>query len=180
VIYARIVSGTVAELFTPPAGVAIADCFNAALAWVDVTAVSPPPQPGWTASETGGVWSFAAPPAPPAPALAQQAAAAISAGIILTLSGSMTLAAIAFPTDPVTQSKLAAIATTINTTGAFPGGATSYPMKDATGTWHTFTLAQYKVVAAAIAAYAASLDLIIDGNPLGAVSLPTASVALTV
>lgn len=53
-------------------------------------------------------------------------------------------------------------------------------MKDLSGNWHTFTIAQYEAVATAIAGYAAALDLIIDGNPLNAVALPTSSVSLTV
>jgi hypothetical protein len=119
---------------------------------------------------------------PPTPVLtlAQQAAEAVQAGLTLTLSGTIALAATVFPIDPTTQSKLAAVATIINTTGGFPGGAATYPMKDGAGGWHTFDLAQYKAVAASLAAYAASLDLIIDGNPLGATALPGNSVALTV
>jgi hypothetical protein len=56
-VYARIQGGSVAELFTPPVGVPVSACFNGALTWVDVTSVSPAPQPGWT--YTAGV--FAAP-----------------------------------------------------------------------------------------------------------------------
>lgn len=63
--YAHIVAGQVAEaLFTPPEGVAISECFHPSLLWVDVSTVTPQPQPGWSASEHNGVWSFAAPPAP--------------------------------------------------------------------------------------------------------------------
>jgi hypothetical protein len=120
------------------------------------------------------------PPAPPAPTLAQQAGAASAAGLTVTLTGSMTLAATLFPTDSATQAKLGAVVTTINTAGTFPGGATSYPMKDASGAWHTLTIAQYKTLAGAIAAYVAALDLIADGNPLAATALPAASVSLVV
>ncbi len=112
--------------------------------------------------------------------LAQQAAAAIGAGLTLTLSGTMTLAATLFPTDPATQAKLAAVVTTLLATSAFPGGVSSYPMKDSAGTWHTFTTAQYPKVAGAIAAYVAALDLIADGNPLSATALPSASISLVV
>lgn len=123
-----------------------------------------------------GVW----PPAPPPPTLPQQAAAALAAGLTIALSGTMTLAATAFPTDPATTTKIGAVVTTLLATSAFPGGATSYPMKDATGAWHTFNAAQYTKVAGALAAYVAALDLIADGNPLGATALPTASITLTV
>lgn len=63
-VYARVEGGVVVELFTPPTNVPLASCFPSALTWVDVTAVSPAPQQGWTYD--GAV--FAAPPAtPPAP-----------------------------------------------------------------------------------------------------------------
>ncbi len=135
---------------------------------------------GWAVSGGALVAYMPPPPRPPAPTLIQQAAMASIAGLTITLSGSITLAATLFPTDPVTQGKLGAVVTTISATGAFPGGVTSYPMKDASGTWHTFTVAQYKGVAGAIGAYVAALDLIADGNPLGASALPAPSASLAV
>lgn len=113
--------------------------------------------------------------------LAQGATLALAIGLTVTISGSMTLAATVFPVDPTTAAKITDVVATINATGGFPGAVSSFPMKDATGAWHTFeTVAQYKAVAAALSAYAAPLNLIIDGNPLNATSLPTASVSLTV
>ena len=112
--------------------------------------------------------------------LTQQAAAALAAGLAITLSVTFTLGPTVFPTDSATTAKIGAIATTLLATGAFPGGATSYPMKDAAGVWHTFTVAQYTKVAGALAAYVAALDLIVDGNPFDATALPTASITLTV
>lgn len=119
---------------------------------------------------------------PPTPVLtlAEQAGAAMMAGLTISLSGSMTLAPTVFPTDPVTQTKLDAVSTVVLKTSAFPGGATTYPMKDAAGLWHPFTISQYEAVALAISAYVAPLDLIIDGNPLNATALPPNSVSLTV
>lgn len=42
---------------------------NPALAWADITAVNPAPQPGWWASQVNAAWVFAAPmpPTPPPP-----------------------------------------------------------------------------------------------------------------
>ncbi len=37
---------------------------NSALTWVDVSAATPVPQAGWSATETTGAWAFAAPAAP--------------------------------------------------------------------------------------------------------------------
>lgn len=67
-ILARVQSGVVAELFTPPVGRTVNECFVQAVAaqFVDVTAVSPTPEPGWAAIETNGAWTFAAPAAPAA------------------------------------------------------------------------------------------------------------------
>ena len=60
-MYARIRQGEVAELFTPPAGVDLADCFHPdiAAAFVPVPA-GEHPEPGW--HYAAGV--FSAPPAP--------------------------------------------------------------------------------------------------------------------
>ena len=149
------------------------------LTWVDIDALSPQPAQGWSAAQKGSTWTFTAPSAPSL-TLAQQAVIALSAGVTISLSGTMTLAATAFPIDANTQQKIGAVVTTLLATGAFPGGATTYPMKDAAGSWHTFTETQYKTVAGAIAAYVASLTLIVDGNPTNAADLPSSTISLTV
>ena len=137
----------------------------------------------WTARLTGQ-WAvqngalIAATPAPPT--LAQQAQVALNAGLTIGLSGSITLAPTVFPVDAVTTGKIGAVVTTLLARGEFPNGGTSYPMKDAMGEWHTFDIIQYEAVAGAISTYAASLYLIIDGNPENATELPSASVSLTV
>lgn len=118
--------------------------------------------------------------AAPAPTLAQEAASAAVSGIKLSLSGSLTLAATEFPTDAQTQSKIGAVVNGINANGgAFPGGATTFPMKDSAGTWHPFTATQYKQVATAIFAYVSACDLIRDGNPLSAKAIPSSDISLT-
>lgn len=167
-IYAEITSGTVTN-------VAVAMAAPSGGEWVEIDTLSPMPGIGWTYSGS----AFAA-PAAPGMTLAQQAAAAGIAGLTIALSGSLTLAATLFPSDAVTQQKLAHIAATIGATGGFPGGLAALPMKDASGAWHSFDLAQWKAVAGAIAAYVAACDLIADGNPLAATALPASSVALSV
>ena len=168
-VFAEIAAGVVTN-------VAVADALAHLPAgeWVQVDTLAPQPGIGWTYSGS----TFTA-PAMPTPTLAQQAAAAIGAGLTLTLSGSLTLAATLFPTDAVTAAKLADMAA-MAARGVLPLGATTYPMKDAAGTWHQFNAAQYQAVAAAIAAYAAAIILIADGNPFGATALPSASVSITV
>lgn len=179
--YARIQSNEVAELFTPPSDTSLDACFAPSVAaqFVDVSNVDPRPEAGWNATLRGSAWSFSA-PSMPTPTLAQQAAAACLAGVTISLSGSIELGSTLFPTDDVTRQSLGAVLTTLMVTGSFPGGATTYPLKDAGGTWHTFTEAQYKAVAGAILTYIAALSLIMSGNPLGATELPSASLALSV
>ena len=134
---------------------------------------------------TGETYSATVPT--PTPTLAQSAALASVSGLTITLTGTITLAATLFPTDAVTQGKIGAVITTLAATGAFPGGGSSYPMKDATtngpngeGAWHTFTAAEYRTVAGAISTFVAGCDLIADGNPMSAASLPASSVTIPV
>jgi len=174
--YARIANDVVAELVTLDASLNVTEVFNLALVFVNVTNVSPMPQQGWTYTAP----STFTPPSPPSITLAQSAQIAATSGLAVTLSGTLSLAETVFPTDVATQAKLNAVVTTINTTGTFPGGGTTYPMKDAGGAWHIFTLSQYEAMAGAIAAFVAANDLIADGNPLGATELPANRISLTV
>jgi hypothetical protein len=130
---------------------------------------------GW-AVQAGALVAYT--PPEPVLTLAQQAATAAVSGITLTISGSLILAATLFPTDTATQGKLNAVVTAINATGGFPGGSATYPIKDASGAWHTFMLGQYKAVAGAIAAYVAACGLIADGNPVGVAALPPAAASV--
>lgn len=112
--------------------------------------------------------------------LAQQAAAAVAAGLSLTLTGSFTLGATLFPTDPDTQLKLGNVVNIVNSTSAFPNNQATFPMRDSAGTWYNFTVPQYVAVAGAIANYVTTLVLIIDGNPFNLTALPADSVTLNV
>ena len=118
-------------------------------------------------------------PPPPVLTLAQQAANAAVGGLTITLSGTMTLAATLFPTDTKTQKAIESM-NAMARAGVLPLGSTTYPMIDASGTWHHFTAAQYQAIAGAISAYVAACDLIAAGNPLGVTELPAASVSLVV
>lgn len=162
--------------------------------WYDTTALHYPTLPNtllpltldqWTARLTG-LWAVSSrvlmPYTPPTPTLTfeQQAAQAVAAGLLVSLSGSMTLPPTLFPTDADTQRKLGGVIAVINTSGMFPGGAATFPIKDSDGDWVAFTIDQYKAVAGAIATYVAALDLIIDGNPLNVSALPSPHIMLTV
>ena len=118
-------------------------------------------------------------PPPPVLTLAQEAANAAVSGLTIALSGTITLAATLFPTDTKTQKAIESM-NAMARAGVLPLGSTTYPMIDASGTWHHFTAAQYQAVAGASAAYVSACDLIAAGNPLGVTELPAASVSLVV
>ncbi len=77
---------------------------NEQLTWTgDVSAVQPLPQRGWSATESNGAWSFAAPTAPALSASeqAQQAYdAAIAGGIVITSTSAPALNGV-YAVDPV-------------------------------------------------------------------------------
>lgn len=72
--YARIHNGLVAEIFATSKP--ISGLFHPSITWVDITNVVSPPSEGWTAVESAGSWSFAA-PVPMTPSLASQALQAL-------------------------------------------------------------------------------------------------------
>lgn len=62
--------------------------------------------------------------------------------------------------DPVTQSKVMAIALYIQVNGKFPAGQTTFPWPDSSGTMHSFTsTAQFQSLATALADYATALAI---------------------
>jgi hypothetical protein len=132
---------------------------------------------GWAVSDGGLV------PYVPSLTLAQQAGDAMIRGITITVTGpTLTLAATLFPTDPITQSKLAAVVTAVTATGMFPGGIESFPMKGSQGgspVWISLNVPQYLTIAGAISTYVAALSLIIDGHP-GSTELPASSVSISI
>lgn len=159
--YARITNGIVAELFTLPAGSPpIAEMFHPSLTWVDVTNVSPAPQAGW--SYSGG--SFAPPPAPPAPTLAEQAAAMLAVGCTISSTGTPTLNG-TYACTPDGQNKISATALYCQINGKFPGGKTTMVWADAAGAPHTFpTTASFLAFATAIGDFVAALDEVMLGQ----------------
>ena len=158
-IFARIQSGQVAELFTPPPDVSITECFEAGLTWVDVTA-RPDVAPGWTYD--GSV--FAAPIAPPVPPLtaAQLAAAALAAamaaGIALTSTGNPALNA-TYALDSISQGQINNIGIYANAFGYFPDGGPTGAYPDANSVPHVFTLAQFVAFFHAVASLVFQLQI---------------------
>lgn len=175
--YARIQNGVVAEMFSPPAGFTIEQCFALAVAeqFLDVTAVNPPPQPGWTATQNDGSWSFAA-PATPTLTPAQQATAALAGTLTINSTGSPAIDG-AYAIDPATQGKIAAVEVYILKNSTFPGGATTYPWPMAAGAIVTFpSTTVYQNWATAIANYISALDIVIAADG-GALPPPTVTIA---
>jgi hypothetical protein len=107
--------------------------------------------------------------------LTQQAAAILAQGVTVTSSSTLVPMAV-WPIDLVTQPKMLAIATVLDTIGTFPNGGTVWPVRDMSGAVHQLTVAQFKAVQAACAGVAAMCDLVLDN--LGTVlPSPTVSIA---
>ena len=114
---------------------------------------------------------------PPVPTLPQQAAALLQAGLTITFTGSLTLTA-TFAATAQAMHIWEKLSTVLSETGAFPGGATTWDMPDTAGGWPTFTIAQWKVAASAIAAFNAQALLVLAGHPN--TTLPASTITLGV
>ena len=158
--YARVFDGAVVELLST--SVNIAEMFHPDLVWVDVTSVSPAPQQGWVASESGGTWSFAAPVAP-APTLAQQAQSLLNVGCQITSTGTSSLNG-TYPADVASQQHIQAEITSILLNGTFADGSTSIEWQDVSGASHAFTVAQFKAFASAFASFVSGCLKVVNGQ----------------
>jgi hypothetical protein len=100
--------------------------------WVDVSAVTPAPQVGWSAVETGGVWAFTPPAAPAGPTIEVQAQAALD---VMDAPGGCAIrcfkAGVAFPANwqayttelrSIRNGTASPMPTTLPTAPAFPAG----------------------------------------------------------
>ena len=170
-IFARLNAGVVAELFTPPAGVAIADCFAPGLTWVDVTAQAPAVQPGWSATLTGGVWVFAAPPGASAPTLPQQATAMLAAGIAIVSTATPALNA-TYPVTTAAWQQMTGILSSIAVGLGLPEDGNTVNWPDVTGTPHQFTETNFKNLARAVRDFTYTLSSIQGGAALPLPTLP--------
>ena len=165
--FALIFNGTVAQL--APAEFSV----NPAMTWLDVTAVSPAPQPGWTYA--GGM--FTAPGGAPAPTLVQMAAAALSAGLAITSTGTSALSG-TYAVDQLTQDHVQSEMISLLASGgtAFADGSASVAWPDMAGGLHTFSLTEFRAFALAIGAYVAALYKCINGT-LSTLPAATATIA---
>jgi len=172
--YARIDSGVVVELFTPPAQFAatpISELFAADLHWVDVTALDPQPQQRWTYDGH----SFA-PPAPPPPPTLQQQAQALLAGPVTVQCASLPAIAGSYPIDATTQMQITGIAAAISAGLGLPGGGDTFNWPDAAGLPHPWPASQFTAYAKAVMNFVYAAAQVAQGH---GTTLPSATIALT-
>ncbi len=149
----------------------------AGLSWTpDISAVSPPPLFGWSATETNGTWSFSAPAAPP-PTPGQEAMALLAGGLAVSATGSLTLSGVVFPADATTQQWVNSemIALLASNNAAFADGSATISWPDAGGAGHTLTPAQFRALATVLAAFVSGCVKCMNGL---ATALPAASVTI--
>jgi len=154
---------------------------HAALTWVEVSAVSPAPQPGWTATQNGSAWTFTA-PAVPTPTPAQQAQAALVAGISITSTSGGWTATFPCLTDAtganmwtMVLAEQAALSLSGNAT--FADGAATVQWPDAGGALHAMTSAQFQAFMKALGAFVAGCRNVING--VAGAMLPAAAATIS-
>lgn len=173
-VFARVDGGVVRKLFTPPGDLGINDCFHGALTWVDVTAVTPAPQVGWTATETNGSWSFATPVAPVL-TLAQQAALLLTAGLTIASTGTPAIDGV-YGCDTETRATIAEVTAGINAGHGLPGGGSTFDFNLRNGTGVTFpATAVFLAAAVAIRDFVYGCSQVVNGR---SGTLPSASVTI--
>jgi hypothetical protein len=171
--YAIITGGTITNVVAWDGASPLPAALASALG-PQIDQLSPVPQMGWAAAEAGGVWSFTA-PAAPAPTLAEQAATALTAGITITSTSNPALNG-TYACDPNAQARIQAISLYGVVNSAFPGGGSTYPWLDTSGTPHTFpNVAAFQGFATAVANYVAALDFVLAGVSS---TLPSSSVTI--
>lgn len=168
--YARVVAGQVFELFTPPDGASLTDCFHAEVAaqFVAVPAGDPTPQQGWTYDGT----TFAAPVVPP-PSVAQQAAAMLAAGIQIASTGTPALNG-TYACDPTTYQRIGGIVAAIAGGLGLPGGGSTFNWPDTAGVPHEFTATAFTDFARAVMNFEYALNAVIAANAGTLPALPVA------
>lgn len=107
----------------------------------------------WLAYQAWVVAGNTATPAP-GPTAAQAAATLLQGGLSVTSTATSALNG-TYPCDPTSQSYIQAEVTSILLNGTFADGTSSCVWADASGSPHTFTIAQFKTLASAIAAFVA-------------------------
>ena len=167
--YARIGgNGTVAEVISTSGD--ITQMYPPSMQWVDCTS-TPAVAYRWTYSNG----TFSPPSPPPAPTLAQQAAALLAGTLEVTSSSTPALDG-AYAIDATTQSHISAEMLSVQVTGKFADGTTSIAWPDANGAVNTFpSTATFQSFAIAVASFVAAGYKVIYG---ASATLPTPSVSI--
>jgi hypothetical protein len=165
-LFALVLNGTVIQLAAEIFAVA------PALVWTsDVSAVSPVPEVGGTATDTAGAWTFTAPPAAPGPTNEQLAAAELAtklaAGIVIT-STSLPAVDGTYALDPVSTAQVFQIGLFASQFGVFPSGGATQMYPDINSVPHSFTVAVFvaflRAVAPLVSAYENQAGIMAQGG----------------
>ncbi|MDB5777622.1 MAG: hypothetical protein JWP38_3755 [Herbaspirillum sp.] len=107
---------------------------------------------------------------------AAAAQAALTAGLAVTSTGTPAISG-TYPLDALTQQEITSVIVFIQINGDFPGGTSTYPWDDISGTPRNFpNIAVFDEWATAIANYVAAIKLYGAGTPGSA--LPAASITI--
>lgn len=168
--YARIQNGMVVELLNTTASLDTLFVASYAAEFVVVPSGVSPVQ-GWLYSNG----TFSAPPAPPAPTLAQDAEAALNNGLAITSTSTPALNA-TYAVDPTSQQFIEGVAENIKIEGTFPGGAETMEWPVISGSPVTFpNTTDFINFAEAASAYITGL---MDATNGISTTLPTASATI--
>lgn len=160
-VYAQIAKDKVVEIFSPPNGMTIEQCFHSSLVWVDITGRYPEPQAGWDAVFSGGIWTIT-PPVTPDLTPAQQAQAALGSGVQIASFSNPSLNA-TYPIDAESRINIMAEMISLSTNGIFTNGAEVIDWLDVNARTHLFDADHFRSYAMAIGIYVTALKQIIGG-----------------
>ena len=168
-LYGLVLSGAIIQIDAAAFPVA------SPLVWTgDISAVLPAPQVGWTATETGGAWTFT-PPVIPALTLAQQVPVLLAVGLGIVSTGTPALSG-TYAADPDTVGYINSEVNSILLNNTFADGTTSIEWPDTAGTLHAMTIAQFKTVAAELGVFVSGIRKCVIGA--AGAALPAASVTI--
>jgi hypothetical protein len=161
-VYANVTNGRVAELFTPPHGLTIEQCFHPGMTWVDITGRIPQPQVGWNATMSGGIWTMAAPIIAP-PTLAQQAQQILGTAVQVISTSQPSLNG-TYPIDNESRVDVMAEMISLGANGTFTNGLTTLNVLDTSLNPHAFNIPQFQSYATAVGNFVTSLKMTVSGK----------------
>lgn len=161
-LYAHIVADVIVELFTPPNGISINDCFHSALTWVDITGRNPQPEVGWTATSANGIWTIV-PPIAPTLTPAQQAKNVLSTAVQIFSASQPSLSGV-YPIDSDSRIIIIAEVVSISVNQAFTDGSTALQILDISNNTHEFDIPHFLSYAKEIGQFMTSLQMVAAGT----------------